>query len=185
MSVRWSFDRRAAVRLRLARTHAPHPHRRVAAGSRPRSAGGGLGGSRDRDRPRPAVQRSADGLYVGGLEEASWVEISDSRLDGRITIATSATNDGLGPTLDSDVISNAYRIVTTEGAWVGQPSAWFWLEDDTISHRVHVLSGQGAYKGLTALMELSGDLSWNGPIDVAGIIYEGELPEPPPFALAD
>jgi hypothetical protein len=114
-------------------TDAPRPHRRVTAGSRPRPAGGGLGGSRDRDRPRPAVQRSADGLYVGGLEEASWVEISDSRLDGRITIATSATNDGLGPTLDSDVISNAYRIVTTEGAWVGQPSAWFWLEDETIS----------------------------------------------------
>lgn len=42
-----------------------------------------------------------DGLYLGGLEEASWVEISDSRLDGSITIATSATSDGLGPTADS------------------------------------------------------------------------------------
>jgi hypothetical protein len=126
-----------------------------------------------------------EGLYIGGLEEASWVEVSDSRLDGNITIATSATSEGLGPTLDSDVISNAYRIETGDGAWIGQPSAWFWLEDDTISSRVHVLAGQEAYEGMTALMELSGDLSWTGPIDVAGIIYEGELPEPPEFSLAD
>jgi hypothetical protein len=38
---------------------------------------------------------------------------------------------------------------------------------------------------MTVLMELSGDLSWTGPIDVTGIIFEGELPEPPPFSLAD
>jgi hypothetical protein len=124
-------------------------------------------------------------LYLGGLEEASWVDVSDSRLDGTITIATSATSGGLGPTMDSDVIRNAYRIVNSEGAWIGQPSAWFWLEDDTISNRVHILDGEGVYEGLTALMELSGDLSWNGPIDVAGIIFEGVLPEPPPFPVAD
>lgn len=126
-----------------------------------------------------------DGLYLGGLEEASWLEISDSRLDGIITIATSATNDGLGPTGDSDVMSNAYRIASPDGEWIGQPSPWFWLEDDTISNRVHVLVGHGDYEGMTALMELSGDLSWTGPIDVAGIIFEGELPAPPPFSLAD
>jgi hypothetical protein len=67
-----------------------------------------------------------DGPYVGGLEEASWVEISDSRLDGSITIATSATSEGLGPTGDSDVINNAYRIETADGEWIGQPSPWFW-----------------------------------------------------------
>lgn len=126
-----------------------------------------------------------DGLYLGGLEEASWLEISDSRLDGSITIATSATSEGLGPTGDSDVINNAYRIETAVGEWIGQPSPWFWLEDDTISSRVHVLAGRGAYEGMTALMELSGDLSWTGPVEVSGIIYEGELPEPPPFDSAD
>lgn len=126
-----------------------------------------------------------DGLYLGGLEAASWLEISDSRLDGSITIATSATNDGLGPTFDSDVMRNAYRIETPDGEWIGQPSPWFWLEDDTISNRVHVLVGHGDYEGMTALMELSGDLSWTGPIDVAGIIFEGVLPEPPPFSMGD
>lgn len=126
-----------------------------------------------------------DGLYLGGLEEASWVEISDPRLDGSITIATSATGEGLGPTGDSDVLNNAYRIQNDDGEWIGRPSPWFWLEDDTISNRVHVLVGHGAYEGMIALMELSGDLSWTGPIEVSGIIFEGEVPEPPPFDLAD
>ena len=113
------------------------------------------------------------------------MEMSDSRLDGTVTIATSATDGGLGPTQDSDVLTDAMHIQMPDGAWNGRPSTWFWLEDDTISNRVHVLVGDGAHAGLIALMEVSGDLSWTGPINVRGIVFEGVLPEPPTHPFTD
>lgn len=60
-----------------------------------------------------------------------------------------------------------------------------WLEDDTISPRVHVLTGKGAYAGFTAVMGVSGDLSATGPIDVHGVIFEGPISVPPAHPYTD
>lgn len=125
-----------------------------------------------------------EGFDAGGLESASWRDISDPRLEGTITIATSSTGGGLGPTQDSDALADAIRIENGKGSWVGRPSVWFWLEDDTISNRVHVLDGTGAYAGMTALMQVAGDLDWTDGVDVDGIIFEGVVPEPPSFEAA-
>jgi hypothetical protein len=120
-----------------------------------------------------------------GFEEARWLEVSDSRLDGRVIISTSHVADGLGATQDIDLVSNAIHIENAEGTWTGQPSVWFWLEDDHISNRVHVLTGDGAYAGMTALIELSGDFDMTGPMGVRGLILEGPVPEPAAHPYTD
>ena len=125
-----------------------------------------------------------DGFYAGGLERAHWSRIDEPRLEGDITIATSHTGGGLGPTQDRDALADAMLIENADGTWVGHPSPWFWLEDDTISNRVHILEGTDEYDGLIALMQVAGDLDWSGGVDVDGIIFEGVVPEPPPFDAA-
>jgi len=129
------------------------------------------------------VTSSAD--IARGFEEARWVDISDARLDGRVIIATSLVASGLGATQDMDLISDAIHIENDEGTWTGQPSAWFWVEDDHIANRVHVLTGEGGYAGLTALIELSGDFEMSGPMTVRGLILEGPVPEPAAHPYTD
>ena len=128
---------------------------------------------------------TADGLYIGGFEETLWSSVSDPRLEGTITIATSLIDSGLGPTQDTDVLSNTLLIENADGSWVGQPSVWFWLEDDTISSRVHILTGEGAYAGWTALLQAAGDLDGTDGVTVNGVIYQGPVPQPPSFPVSD
>jgi hypothetical protein len=84
-----------------------------------------------------------------------------------------------------DFISTTWQIHNDQGSWIGQPSVWFWLEDDTISSRVHILTGEGAYEGTTALVQASGDLDGTDGVSVNGIIYTGSVPIPPGFPVSD
>ena len=116
-------------------------------------------------------------------------EISDPRLDGRITVWFNSDEYLIasdepawqlsGVTPDEwprGVVANTFRLTNAEGSWHGSPYQNWYVDGDN-STTTAVYTGEGAYEGLTALMEMDFDVQ--NPVcawDVHGYVIEGQLP---------
>ena len=68
------------------------------------------------------------------------------------------------------------RITNEDGAWVGQTTS-FRFPPESYSTFTVKLDGQGAYEGLTAVMEA--DFSEDCGFDIRGVVVGGDLPATP------
>jgi hypothetical protein len=102
----------------------------------------------------------------------SSVEVSDPRLEGTVT-HTLNIDDHDGQVYR--VLSATWRIENEGGAWEGSEHSVI-LPDGSRTTATAVLSGEGGYAGLTALVEVTFvgfDKEWRG------VILEGGLPPLP------
>jgi hypothetical protein len=102
-----------------------------------------------------------------------WVGIvvaDDPRISGDMTLVvaddTSADRGPLGP--DLGVYQGRLRIDKEDGAWVGTATG-FWGPPVFHGREIHVLEGEGAYEGLTAVYSFEDD-------ELEGVIVPVELP---------
>ena len=112
---------------------------------------------------------------VGGHIESrgqAWApaigDMSDPRLDGRLTYSSNVDAYG-APGEDLSLGMATYRIETDEGAWEG--STPFLDTDDSPTSTI-VLTGEGAYDGLYAVM----GTDWDA---IVGYIFSTPPPEAP------
>ncbi len=111
----------------------------------------------------------------GSAFAPSMVSVSDPRLDGDVLISWQTDEYVASDGADQVLGSGTWRIETADGAWEG---SYVRLEADGLSDKsTAVLTGQGAYEGLTAVWEQTIDGSgW----DIAGAIFPSG---PPPAAV--
>ena len=101
-------------------------------------------------------------------------EMSEPRFDGDITLAVrSDFLDDYGRNL----WRGAFRIETEEGAWQEPPHLTLEYRDGTASTHTSAFVGEGAYEGLTALVEMT--YRPQGNFALRGVIVEDELPPDP------
>jgi hypothetical protein len=119
-------------------------------------------------------------------------QISDPRLDGRIAVWFSSDEylvasdepawqlSGVDPDeWPRGVVASTYRLTNDDGSWHGSRYQ-NWYPDGDNSTTTAVYTGEGAYEGLIAVMEMDYDelnpvCAW----DVHGYVIEGELPPTP------
>jgi hypothetical protein len=109
-------------------------------------------------------------------------DVSDPRLDG--TWFTSWDADQyVGPGDDPGpvFVTMTQRIVTDEGAWQGSAVRLEFPDDDPPRFPLEVLIGEGAYEGLTAVVQPDDSVTDpSGPCpNNRGYIIEGSVPAPP------
>jgi hypothetical protein len=164
---------------------------------------GGLGGAvlaqADDDRPVTATYvtgqqtdaREVDGggyARVGGIGQyhgavyEDTLEWSDPRLSSSMWIAENLDMHDLGDGSEAWTWVGSIRLKDEEGAWTGREYGMGEFMDDglVLRPRVMMLSGDGAYEGLTAVFQRSWDP--DDPtyhVTVEGYIHEGELPPMP------
>ena len=120
-----------------------------------------------------------DGVYkeMGTCFAPIVYNASDPRLAGDLTVCGDlhrfGATDG-APTVGS----GTFRLVNDEGAWQGSDAWAGWTDPESgeeveFGSGVIVLTGEGAYDGLYAVMTLS---DWS---DVQGFIFEGAPPAEP------
>lgn len=100
------------------------------------------------------------------------VTTSDPRIEGRVTI--SYDGDEYGPALSSGAVT--WRIENDEGAWQGSYPTFDLGQD--VSVETVVLTGEGAYEGLTIIWEQTRDWS-TSRWEVRGVIFPGPPPDAP------
>jgi hypothetical protein len=107
----------------------------------------------------------------GATSTGVW-EASDPRLSGEVTYVGNWHRYSTAPAFQVEAAS---RVVVNEGGgWVGTATA---LAGDKVgNYDTVVLTGEGAYAGLTAyvLMDWTKD-----PATFVGAIFPGEMPSPP------
>lgn len=104
-------------------------------------------------------------------------EMSDPRLDGDMILATrSEWLDDYGRTL----WHASFRIETDEGAWQEPPRVTLERRDGTGTTNTSALVGEGAYEGLTALVEMT--YLPPGVFEMRGVITEDPVPPLPVWA---
>jgi len=120
-----------------------------------------------------------DGVYkeIGSCFAPMIVNPSDPRLDGVLTACGDFHQ--FGPSEGSPTVgSGTYRLVNDEGAWQGSSPWAGWTDPESgdameLGDEVIVLTGEGAYDGLYAVMTLS---DWS---DIRGFIFNGAPPADP------
>ena len=113
-------------------------------------------------------------------QAVSWqfpvVEISDERFDGTYVNQLAGYEDG-DPDVDGiGAYSALWEITDEDGSWVGE-TASFRFPPDSYNTFTVMLDGQGAYEGLTAVMEA--DFTDDCGFDIRGVVVDGELPATP------
>jgi hypothetical protein len=105
--------------------------------------------------------------------EVRFEDVSDPRLAGtwRTVINRDVYRDSV-----SDVWTSAARIDNAEGSWLGHFTGYLDPDDGRWYHQ-GILTGTGAYEGLTAIVfkTNTGAMSY----DVHGMVFPGDLPEAP------
>ena len=117
---------------------------------------------------------------------------SDPRLDGRIAVSFNSDEyliaSGETPWQLSEVepdefpngvVASSFRLTNTDGSWRGSRYQ-NWYADGDSSTTTAIYTGEGAYEGLIAVMEMDYDelnpvCAW----DVHGYIIEGQVPPTP------
>jgi hypothetical protein len=121
----------------------------------------------------PAVE-FGDGAIFTRAEETycrpSVLEMSDPRFDGEWTLRENNDRYLGGPT----VATSAFYVDTGEGTWAQQPSTWVVFGDGTAGTQTGVLTGDGAYDGLTAVVEFEFEPSEHWTLH--GVVLGGALP---------
>ena len=116
-------------------------------------------------------------------------EISDPRLDGRIAVWFSSDEylvasdepawqlSGVDPDeWPRGVVASTFRLTNDDGSWHGARYQ-NWYPDGDNSTTTAVYTGEEAYEGLTALVEM--DYDEQNPVcawDVHGYVIDGQLP---------
>jgi hypothetical protein len=104
-------------------------------------------------------------------------DLSDARLGGQHISHLAGYEHG-DPDVDDGVgaYSGLWEVTNEEGSWVGEFSTFRFLPDSYSTLSIE-LDGQGAYDGLTAVMEA--DFLESCGWDLRGVIVDGELPPNP------
>jgi hypothetical protein len=106
----------------------------------------------------------------------SVLDVSDERFDGSYVNQLAGYEDG-DPDVDGiGAYSALWEITNEDGAWVGQNSSFRFPPDSYNTFTVK-LDGQGAYEGLTAVMEA--DFNEDCGFDIRGVVVDGDLPATP------
>jgi hypothetical protein len=119
---------------------------------------------------------------IGGMSQCqgeAWTpditEVSDSRLDGEMTLSANQNKWPGQPML----VMETYRITNEDGAWQGSfPSVYESFSTPSGAQSV-VLVGEGAYEGLYAWMDVT---DWSA---IKGVVFSYPLPEAPAPPSAD
>lgn len=120
-----------------------------------------------------------DGVYkeMGTCFAPIVLNASDPRLDGNLTVCGNLHRFGSSEGTPT-VGSGTFRLVNDVGAWQGSDAWAEWVDPGSgdlveLGGGIIVLTGEGAYDGLYAVMTLS---DWS---DVRGFIFEGAPPAEP------
>jgi len=125
----------------------------------------------------------------GGVWGATVEGMSDPRLDGTLTSA--ANMDVYAPSSDDGLpifaFNEVIRIENEHGAWQALPHVGFFSPGfsagDAMADWTIVLTGEGAYEGLSAIAYLdTQNTETGGWIDVHGVILPGNHPPQPASA---
>lgn len=128
------------------------------------------------ERCANGMAESLDGFMreTGFTCQTMW-ESSEPRLSGNVKKMWSLDHyeaDG-----ELNVGSSATSVTNNEGGWRGRPVpalGFPWDTDDTSHTNVLILDGEGAYKGLVAVLELA-----EGPDGIRGFVIDSGFPPPP------
>ena len=127
---------------------------------------------------RPDTSDVGDGVLMtrgGAWRPGVITKASDSRLEGRLSIAANSNQYADGP----EVWNYAFRIENDEGAWQQMPTINLDAGDGDLNTTTGVLVGEGGYEGLIAVFD---NLAENSTWTLHGYIIDGELtPAPEPF----
>ena len=107
--------------------------------------------------------------------------MSDPRFDGTVVVSNNLDEyRGTGV----DLYHRTFRVDNADGSWVEQPSVALLFPGDSGSAGTTVFVGEGAYEGLTAIVEVDWISSSSGLFDVRGIITDAGIPPLPAPAPA-
>ena len=127
--------------------------------------------------PGQTVEGEGKTSLLGEARRATLSEMSDPRLNG--TMRTVYNRDIHG--LAGQLMSFSTRIDNEQGSWLGTGQG-FWDTDDASWYFEAVYAGEGAYEGLSAVMQIlatgRGEFSYNG------LVFPGEMPQVPPVPVA-
>ena len=120
-----------------------------------------------------------DGVYkeVGTCFAPIVLNASDPRLDGNLTVCGDSYRFGASD--GAPIIgSGTFRLVNDDGAWQGSDAWAEWVDSGSgdlveLGGGIIVLTGEGAYDGMSAVMTLS---DWS---HVRGFIFGGAPPANP------
>ena len=142
-------------------------------------------GGPDDAAPAPGVSSGEAWVTVTGTQSLSGSSgdallgrntgMSDPRLEGDVRITF---DQGMSSVDDSGLNSTLWSLVTItndEGSWHG-PSIGF-VDESGVHHHFGWYEGAGDYEGWVFLEQLTEELASAGmDLDIAGLVYEGELP---------
>ena len=129
------------------------------------SVTGAIGGWRE---VSAGTVSTADGIdrNSGVVHAAHW-NTTDDRLSGEVTYNGSWLHAANG---DISVQSGTYEVMNDAGSWLGDATAYgsesLGIDMDTI-----ILTGHGAYEGLTAYVVLD----FSKPREISGVIFPGTM----------
>ena len=136
--------------------------------------------SEARDLVQEPTETVVDGvLEVRGLiSEGDRFEMDDPRLTGTVTVAVNVDVHKVSDFVDVVAVSLALGLENEAGSWSGQGTGVSHggggiPQEEALSLDTWVLTGAGAYEGLSAYLIVDGT---DDPATIEGVIYEGELP---------
>lgn len=142
----------------------------------------------------PIVGRAAESdasYFTGELTPVHRViETTDARVSGLVSRTTNVDLYTISAPDSFLAVANSWRIENERGAWSGHSTGfahfpdWDDLDRETAAETV-VLTGEAGYLGLSAIMDVRSTVG--GSIEVAGVVFRGEippLPEAPATTLA-
>ena len=128
----------------------------------------------------PLADGSMSIAHTAGYAWQPTATMNDPRLEGTYYISYDDDYYSYPGPASNRVGTGTWRIENEAGAWQGTYSNAI-LGDGTNTTASSILTGEGAYEGLTAFWEVQGD--WDACTwDVRGLIFEGDVPAAPePF----
>ena len=127
----------------------------------------------------PPTEFSGRWVYSYAIEDrgsgGTWgyeaEEMTDSRLDGRISVTGNESVLANG----ASIWNSAFRIENDEGAWQEVPAPLLRFDHAAASTRTGLFEGEGAYEGLVAVTELGWDVSGvDSVFEVRGIVIDAD-----------
>jgi hypothetical protein len=113
---------------------------------------------------------------TGGSWRHEAADVTDPRFDGEVTVFS---NDDTYLRDATAVYHVVWRVENADGAWQSEPTYGVDFPDGSSSTRNGVFRGEGAYEGLTAIVQLTFEgTRW----ELHGVILDGDPPphpEPP------
>ena len=126
----------------------------------------------------PDTEAPGDGweLTTGGAWQVSTLEMSDQRFDGDIVVYTNWYDVNPGTAESVDIRKSMWRIENEDGSWQSDILGAIDFPGASGKTQFHIFEGDGAYDGLTAVVELVGQ---GHLTDLHGVIIDLELPPDP------